>query len=134
MEEVLEILMETMPAKAWCIQGEIVGPSIQGNIYQLSKLQFFTYCLKKIEKNGTEVFYTPEEGKELLAGFGIDWVPLLGHAKLNGNTVDSILKMSDGNSVLFPTLREGIVWVCTNPLRRKSFKAVSNDYLILHKK
>lgn len=134
MNEVLLTLNSLFPAKAWLIQGEIIGEKIQGNFYNIKGNQFYVYRLKKIEKDDTEIFYNAINGYKLLRNFGLNWVPILGEITIQeGQTVESILEMADGVSKLFPTSREGIVFsLKSDPTI--SFKAVSNKYLIEHDK
>lgn len=130
-ENVLKKIMAEYPAKSWAIQGEIVGPSIQGNIYGLSELDLYVYRLKRTDYDGLVTFFRPCDGKNFLSKYGLKWVPIVGSIRLGDFTVDSLLKHVDGPSKLNNTLREGSVFVLNDcSVSPFSFKAVSNQYLL----
>jgi len=132
-EKTLNKLMKEYPAKSWAIQGEIIGDKIQGNIYQVSGLDFYVFRLKKNCVDGTSVFFSPEDGSRILSLYGLKWVPIIGKIRLGDYTTETILKHVDGKSVLADTIREGSVFVLdSNP--GVSFKAVSNTYLLKKEK
>lgn len=132
LKKVLKKMMKDSPAKAWIIQGEIVGDRIQGNNYGYgpAQLDFFAYRLKKIGLDGKSVIYSPTEGKTILAQYGLKWVPIVGEIKLGDFTLDSLLTHVDGPSVLAEHSREGSVFVSVGLPIPVSFKAVSNKYLL----
>ena len=55
-------------------------------------------------------------------------VPILNTITFNGLTVEKLLEMADGNSVIDGLPREGFVLRSLDGAR--SFKAVSNNYLL----
>lgn len=121
-----------------CIQGEIVGPGIQGNIYNLSEHAFFVFNVFDV---ATQVQYTLDEMMQFCKRVGLNHVPILDRGPfINSNdevfTIEQLLKMSDGTSVLQQgVLREGIVIrSCSNISQGKplSFKVRSPKYLLLH--
>jgi RNA ligase (TIGR02306 family) len=110
------------------IQGELCGPGIQGNIYNLSKHMFFVFDIFDIDKFE---YYSPTLRRQATNSLGLTDVPVLEReAVLTGHTCDSLLAKADGGSVLgmMGCLREGLVFKA-NSDRRISFKAVSNKYL-----
>jgi len=121
----------TQLGKNVAIQGELCGPGIQDNIYNLTKYHWFIFDVFDIN---TGSYYTPEMRRELTAQLGLTDVPVLHTAySLKGMTCDDLLKYADGQSVLglIGCLREGLVFKA-NSDERISFKAVSNKYLELH--
>jgi RNA ligase (TIGR02306 family) len=114
------------------IQGELVGPNIQGNKYNLKEHKFFVfdiYCIK------SQQYYTPKERWLLTEQLGLDHAPLLApHIELaSGATMQSLLEFSDGPSTIatnYNTLREGVVFKCHD--FDVSFKCISNKWLLKH--
>lgn len=110
------------------IQGELCGPGIQGNIYNLTKHMFFVFDIFDIDRFE---YLTPTPRRDITKAFGLTDAPVLEkEANLVGQTCDSLLTKADGQSVLglMGCLREGLVFKA-NSDRRISFKAVSNKYL-----
>lgn len=110
------------------IQGEVIGPGIQGNRYKLSRHLFYAFNV-----------YDIAEGRYLSkAGFhsfcnahGIQTVPELSLAHVT--TMEDVLAHADGFSEINPeTRREGVVWVTVSG-ERISFKAISNEFLLREK-
>lgn len=131
-------LPECMPDN-FAIQGEMVGPGIQGNPLKLNGPTFFAYNVFDIEN-----------GEYLNIDDMLDWfarykvfvsiVPILGKNKILPNSIEDIIAMADGPSVLNTfAKREGLV---IRPMQeqketirgqagqRFSFKVISNDYLL----
>lgn len=117
------------------LQGELVGASIQGNIYKLSRLDIYVFG----GFNWKEQRYLSwPELSELCGERDIKMVPLLDDNFIIGDrTTQDILDMADGQSKLHPTKREGIVFrsyglIKDVPYGKISFKAVSNKFLLKH--
>jgi RNA ligase (TIGR02306 family) len=114
------------------IQGELVGPNIQGNKYSLTEHKFFVFDIYCIE---TQQYYTPQERWALVEQLGLDHAPLLAsHIELASEaTMQSLLEFSDGPSIIatnYNTLREGVVFKCHD--FDVSFKCISNKWLLKH--
>lgn len=122
MREILISSGVTTPA----IQGELIGPGIQGNIYKLNKPTMRVFdILYGHEKAAPRVM------KNICEKMGLETVPYIGEIWTDDPefTVEGLLKLAEGKSVLNPEQeREGIVLKhfvngdC-------SFKAISNKYL-----
>ena len=117
------------------VQGELVGPGIQGNIYKLPELRFFVYDIWDIEHQ--EYFDVDHRHKIVdtlkKLGADIDHVPLLAYSAelwdtLGLKSVSDVLGFAEGKSLLADTEREGLVFKSYNGT--KSFKAISNKYLM----
>ena len=120
------------------VQGELVGPGIQGNPLGLKANGFFCYDVWDIDK---QRYMTPVERKIYitalrLCGSDIFEVPVIQETiRLNdvASTMDALLLYADGKSKLNPERdREGIVFKSYGLFKEQvfSFKAVSNKYLL----
>ena len=106
------------------IQGELIGPGIQGNYYSLGHHQFWLYNIWDIDN---QVWLGPKERGELCNQLGLNHAPILDLDTFTD--VEDVLKKADGKSVINPSkLREGEVWKSYG--HTYSFKAVSNQYLL----
>ncbi len=118
-------------AKNVGIQGELIGPGIQGNIYKLKDYQYRVYDVYWIE---LKRYATPPERIQLLKDVGKekDSVPILGTRKIGGLSVDQIVALADGNSTLYKVQKEGIVFKSMELVSGTviNFKAISNLYLL----
>lgn len=106
------------------IQGELCGPSIQGNIYNLSDLELFVFNVYDIK---AKRYYTLNEMILFCEIFGFKTVPILDTNFKLFPTVEEMLNYSNGKSVLYDTKREGVVFRTHD--RKISFKARSPEYL-----
>jgi hypothetical protein len=129
LEQVLTRLAERHYPKGIAIQGEIIGPKIQGNQYASTELEFFVFNLIDIGKGGVRSPFG------LLisdcAAMGLPTVPILDlHFSLEGQDMASVLKMAEGETVLpmkKPCQREGLVIRSTD--QKFSCKVLSNVFL-----
>lgn len=113
------------------VQGEVVGPGIQGNPYKLGEHRFYAFNMYYI-KSG--VYLQKSVLSYLCRENGIRTVPELGVLRCPCS-VDEILDDAIGWSLINPNVeREGVVWVHSDGLRRVSFKAISNNFLLSHGK
>jgi RNA ligase (TIGR02306 family) len=114
--------------KSLCLQGEVIGPGIQGNIYKLQKPTVRLFNIRDIK---TRTLYGIDEFLAFLEKYSLPSVPVVHYSRHLPDTVDELLELADGRSILHDTAREGIV------LRSQdystSFKAVSNAYLVRQK-
>ena len=68
------------------------------------------------------------EGKDIVEGWGMKWVPIIGVVKMP-DTMEELKALATGPSVLNPdVLREGFVYRSIDG--QDSFKNVSNEYLL----
>jgi RNA ligase (TIGR02306 family) len=110
------------------IQGEIIGEGIQKNPYKLKGQYFRVFNTFNID----EFEYYSKEETELFCEFlKLETVPVLSRSYTLPETVSELLENVNGKSALNGlTSREGIVFVSINSLKRISFKAISNQYLL----
>ena len=111
------------------IQGEIVGPKIQKNKYELTELDFYVFSIFDIDSgkyvNRDELIITVQ----LL---GLKMVPVLDYNFKLKNTVDEMVEYSNGDSIVYKTIREGVVFRAIDD-SHISFKVISPDFLLKYK-
>ena len=111
------------------LQGELVGPGIQGNIYNLPELRIYFFNVLLLQtQNYIGKTLSESESADFLKMKGLHKVPFLGEIILSENR-DTLIEMADGVSTLFQTPREGIVFRSIDGIPT-SFKAISNKYLL----
>lgn len=120
-----KVLEELIKDYDWvAIQGECVGPGVQGNKYKVTEPDLYVF----------NVIYPwgrldSLSAKEIMDRCGLKFVPILQKkVSLKGKTVADILNIATGRSALYDTLREGIVYRSIDG--KQSFKAVSPEFLI----
>ena len=107
------------------IQGETYGSGIQKRDYSTDGHNFmaFNFVTSKDGRWGTL------EMRDLLEKeYGIPCVPVVDEAHILPDTVEELLEYADGKSVIDGGMREGLVFRSQDG--SKSFKAVSNEYLL----
>jgi len=119
------------------LQGEIVGPKVQGNKYKLPNQQFYLYNV--MEWQGNSYSYTNFDNLIHYSGMlNIPTVPILPWTNyiLDGADVDQWVEMSKGSSTLnCMTRREGLVVRGKEnqfdiEVGRLSFKVINPDFLL----
>lgn len=114
------------------VQGELIGPGVQGNKYALKELSLRVFNVFDVSA------YRFLDHADMLAAvgaMGLDAVPPLGTVVLN-HSVDELVALSEGTSVLNSKVqREGIVLRPLNEaedelLGRLSFKAINPKFLL----
>ena len=123
-EEHLKEYLDMFPDLKWvCIQGEGVG-SVQGNPLKLKENDLYVFNFKDSARGR----YSSETGKELIEGWGMKWVPIIGEVKMP-DTMEELKALADGPSTVNPdVLREGFVYRSLDG--QDSFKSVSNSFLL----
>ena len=115
------------------IQGELMGPGVQGNREQFKEHKFFVFDVYNIE----EMDYLEPEGRHLLLSFlreqlgtTVDHVPVIGTINMDDfDTVQKFLDYADEQKSINHPIAEGVVFKSYGP-RRNSFKAISNKFLL----
>lgn len=121
-------LAELLQPGDW-VQGELVGPKIQGNLLGLDKVRLLVFAVQAGERT--------EEVTNLLAGHMVPRLDLPFPA-----TVAEAINQADGlRSVINPlVLAEGIVWWEKNGQQyqatgnRPNFKVINNSWLVKNKR
>ena len=114
----------------FALQGELIGPGIQGNIYNLKDTMFCIFDIYDIRRG---VYVDPMTRQAMVSDMGLTHAPVLAHrAKLTDTLgitdIDGLLKFAEGKSTLAGVEREGVVFKEVNG--GFSFKAISNKYLL----
>lgn len=115
------------------IQGEIIGPKIQKNRYGLDELDLYVFNSYDIEN---QYYHSIDDLKVITSRLGLKMVPIWCEHCILDHTVDDLIELSKGISMLTSNLiREGIVIrrreETHHPtIGRVSFKAINPDYLI----
>ena len=115
------------------LQGEIIGPKINGNRHKVDSIEFYVFNLWDVDKN---CYVSFDEMMDVVNVLGLKSVPVVfrGILKDEELTVSNLLKMAseqkytNGKS---PQIAEGIV-IKTDYGRevpRASIKVISNEYL-----
>lgn len=128
-QKMLEFFERT--GRCIAIQGELMGPSIQGNREKLAKPEFFLFNIWDIDQ---QRYLTPIERAEIVAELQVKTVPIL-HTNFKVfkefTDIKSLLLFAEGPS-LHNAIREGLVFK-SNALYKGelfSFKAISNKFLL----
>jgi RNA ligase (TIGR02306 family) len=122
----IEAKMREFNMDNYAIQGELIGPGIQGNIYKLTKPEFRVFDVYSIVDGK---YLNPAERRGVIGMMGLPHVPVLFVDKdVRCNDVQEILLWAEGKSTLGDTEREGIVFKEVNG--GMTFKAISNKYLL----
>lgn len=88
------------------IQGEIIGPGIQKNKYNLKEHEFRVFNIFLIKEKR---YLNLEEMKDMCMHLGLNTVPVLNNNFILISDIDELVEHSKGNSILFKRKREGIV-------------------------
>jgi hypothetical protein len=119
------------------IQGELMGPGIQGNREGLKSNRFFIFDMQNLGEDGGEHLCSSDRLRvlEMLYARGVN-MAMVGHVSilnyraslesLNVTNVDELLKFAEGPSIVNP-VREGLVFKRVDG--KFSFKAISNEFL-----
>ncbi len=115
--------------REYAIQAEIIGPGVQGNIYELAELEirlFYVYDIKGKYKLNLRDF------RAFCKKHNLPTVPILDDNFVLPAEIDTLVNMADGKSVINPkVLREGVVIVKRwddYEGQPYSFKAISPKY------
>lgn len=108
------------------VQGELIGPGIQGNKYQLDKHEFHVYDVFNID---TQEYLLPEDSFGIALSLSLDYVPTIYLNQENNKSTEELLLLAEGKSALNnKTEREGLVFKDMNS--DFSFKVISNKWLL----
>ena len=113
---------------SFAIQGELIGPGIQGNIYKLSKPEFWVFDVYNISGG---CYMTPNERQALITKMGLLHVPVMVEDyELSGaGGIEGLLSFAEAKSAIQLQIeREGIVFKEING--GMTFKVISNKYLL----
>ena len=112
------------------IQGEQGDTNVQGNKYGIKEPMLWIFNIIDHEKN---YHYTYSQIVIFCRKYGLNYVPLVKTGKLSelGSTVQELVELSKGKSVLDDIPREGIVVRCIEDGKKiLSFKVINPDFLL----
>lgn len=120
------VLKNLIGNKPWiALQGECVASNIQGNKYKVDKPDLYVFNLiypeGRVDSELAEVIVNKE---------GLKFVPIIDANYILPDSVKELLDYAHGESKLYPTLREGIVFRSKDG--KQSFKAVDPLFLLKH--
>ena len=129
-EGVEDKMREEFAMVDFAVQGELVGPGIQGNIYNLKETAFYVFDIYDIRRGE---YVDPDTRRAMVTSMGLTHVPVIAYTAslydtLGITDIASLLKFAEGKSTLADTEREGIVFKEVNG--GFTFKAISNKYLL----
>lgn len=109
----------------YAIQGEMVGPGIQKNQYNLSEHKFFVYDIFDIIN---QTYLSAHQVRQTCISRGLNYVPVI-HVNYTLPAYEGLLEEANGISELSNSPREGLVFVSESD-PNKSFKVISNNWLL----
>lgn len=112
------------------VQGELIGPSIQGNKYNLNEHQFRVFDIFDIN---TFAHVDSTRRDEIATTLGLLHCPVIAEDYVISGNIDDLLLSAEGVSDLNNLAqREGLVFKCISD-PTISFKAISNKFLLAEK-
>ena len=107
-------------------QGELIGPGIQKNPYKLVTHEFHIFDVYDIHESK---YLDPSSRRKIVDGIGLINVPMIVEYYSLPTTIDEILNVAAGKSLLSLGVdREGVV--IKHMYKQFSFKAISNEWLL----
>jgi RNA ligase (TIGR02306 family) len=111
--------------EGFALQGELMGPNIQGNREGFTEHNFFVFDVFLIKEHA---YAGPAYRRALCKEYGFEHVPVLYQVSAAPASVDAGLALAEGPSITHK-IREGLVWKC-NEDPGFSFKTISNAFLL----
>lgn len=109
------------------IQGELMGPGIQGNREKLEDIDLYVFDMYDIE-NGS--YFPASVRHHLCTTMGLKTVPFLGYFKFSQfGSVKDLLDFADAQKSLNVEIAEGVVFKSLDD-PSVSFKVISNKFLL----
>lgn len=109
----------------YAIQGELMGPGIQGNREGFTEHKLFVFDVFNIREHR---YFSSKLRRSFCQNLNIDHVPVIGTDWKAPNSVDEGLALAEGPSINHK-IREGLVWKC-NEDPAFSFKTISDRFLL----
>jgi RNA ligase (TIGR02306 family) len=111
----------------FAVQGEIMGPGIQGNRETLDEIEFFVFDIYNIDEAR---YLLPNERMQVVNILGWDHVPILNkNIALASMSIDDIIELANKQKSLNHQIAEGIVFKSTTT-QNNSFKSISTRFLL----
>ena len=133
LEEKMRKIMESYSLEALTLQGELLGEGIQKNKYKIKGqkvLWFRAFDPMKYQ------FFPFDTFRVMCEITGLERVPTVDRPFTLPEKYEDLILYADGESKLYQTAREGVVFVAKNPAYndngRLSFKVISNKFILKH--
>jgi len=140
-EEKMRSIIQAQSLQALTMQGELIGEGIQKNKYRIKgqEVRFFRVFDPMAYK-----FFDILNAVGIIRSVDLKFVPIIEMDMTLPDTVEELIALADGRSILCDTAREGIVFVAetvisgldARPLEdyqgRLSFKVISNKFILKH--
>jgi RNA ligase (TIGR02306 family) len=107
------------------LQGEVMGPGIQGNREGFAEHKFFVFDVFDIQKHE---YLSPFDRRTLCLNLDLEHIPVWSRSYKAPESVEEGLALAEGPSINHK-IREGLVWKC-NEDPSFSFKTISNQFLL----
>ena len=91
------------------VQGEVLGPGIQGNKYGYKELTLALFNLYTKKKGEEPKYETWDELARFCYDFNIPSVPFVERREFNWKSIEELVEYARGNDPDYPTPREGVV-------------------------
>lgn len=125
-EDILTDLCEQYNTSGMFIQGEIIGPRIQGNKYKVSEYYLYIFNIGIVD---TKERFDQETINEICEEYDLTPVPTLSYDYYLKDTIPMCVEEAKGFSVVNnKTIREG--FVIRNYEKGISFKIINPDFLL----
>jgi len=132
-KEKLEAYGKNHPCIA--VQGEIIGPGINGNRLKLTDFDFRVFSIYNVADS---CYFSQSEMVDICKELGLNTVPILYQGLASANehfqSLESILSYTGSVQYNNGNPAEGIVVRVDKQSPRISFKVISNEFLLKHKK
>lgn len=122
-EEALTAIAREYNLEWVAIQGECVGPKVQGNKYKLTEPDLYVFNFITSDHGR----WPTGDGKRIAEEHGLQWVPIVGLGSIPIR-VEKMLELAHGPSKIADIDREGLV--CRSLDGKHSFKAVDPEFLL----
>jgi RNA ligase (TIGR02306 family) len=117
------------PARNLAIQGELMGPRIQGNRENLEQHEFFVFDIWDIDH---QAYWKPSNVRQWCKLEGLQHVPVLHDGTpITGRSLEDMLAMADNTKSINHPIAEGLVFKRLDG--GDSFKVISNKFLLKEK-
>lgn len=111
------------------LQGELIGPGIQGNQEKLTRTEFFVFDIYALG-GPMAGYYMPADRRRVCGKYGYTHVPYLGTIPLSElNELEDFKTWSKGESLTPGVQREGVVFKSADPAHIH-FKCINDEWLL----
>lgn len=116
--------------EGFALQGELIGPGIQGNKEKLTQTEFYVYDIYSLGGPVGVGYYRPTDRRRLCFTYNFNHVPLAGIIYLSElPNLDAFKAWSKGESLTPGVQREGVVFKATED-GSIHFKCINDEWLL----